>query len=414
MFKVSKTLTVAITCIFLTASAVSLAQSGNYTKTPAIGLHLAYFDFMGADDLASFGRQMKPGIAIHFQNNLSKRFGYNVTLAGSFLDFPNRKGGSLSNGKKQLLLENDFSVWMRLLKSPALVNPYILAGAGWSQYNNNYGLYAPVGAGVQVNFTPDIFLLLNTQYRARITSLQHQHFYHSIGIAGTISRKKIAAVQPHPAPLPIVRNIPKDTDGDGILDSLDACPQVPGVVRYKGCPVPDRDSDGVFDEDDLCPDVKGVVEYKGCPMPDKDQDGIADDKDKCPDMAGSAVNGGCPQIEALKTWLNWVAQNIFFETGSARLLPRSFSSLDSLANLLKREPILHLTIEGHTDNVGGVTYNQTLSEKRAGAVMTYLIEAGIADSRLRAAGYGQQKPVADNATKDGRAKNRRVELKLSY
>jgi OOP family OmpA-OmpF porin len=271
---VSKTLTVAITCILFAAGTHSLAQSGNYTKTPAIGLHLAYFDFMGADELSAFGRQMKPGIAIHFQNNLSKRFGYNVTLAGSFLDFPNRKGGSLSNGKKQLLLENDFSVWMRLLKSPALFNPYILAGAGWSQYNNHYALYAPVGAGVQVNLTPDIFLLLNTQYRTRITSLQHQHFYHSIGIAGAISRKKIAQVQPQPAPLPVVKRIQIDSDGDGIIDSLDACPQVAGVARYKGCPVPDRDGDGIIDEDDLCPDVKGIVEYKGCPMPDKDQDGI--------------------------------------------------------------------------------------------------------------------------------------------
>lgn len=411
---VSKTLTAAFTCIFLAAGAISLAQPVNYTKTPALGLQLTYIDFMGADELSSFGRQMKPGIAIHFQNNLSKRFGYNVTVAGSFLDFPNRKGGSLSNGKKQLLLENDFAVWMRLLKSPALFNPYILAGAGWSQYNNHYALYAPVGAGVQVNLTQDIFLLLTTQYRMRVTSLQHQHFYHSIGIAGAISRKKIAQAQPQPAPLPIVKRVQLDADGDGIIDSLDACPLVPGVVRYKGCPIPDRDGDGIFDEDDLCPDVKGVAEYKGCPMPDKDQDGIADDKDKCPDMAGSAVNGGCPEIATLKTWLNWVAQNISFETASARLLPRSFSSLDSLANLLKNYPVLQLTIAGHTDNVGGATYNQTLSEKRAGAVMTYLTDAGITAARLKALGYGQQQPVADNTTNEGRAKNRRVELKLTY
>lgn len=404
---VSKTLTVAITCIFLAAGIPSHAQSGNYTKTPAIGLHLAYFDFMGGDEL-------KTGIGIHFQNNLSKRFGYNVTLAGSFLDFPNRKGGSLSNGKKQLLLENDFAIWMRLLKSPALFNPYILAGAGWSQYNNHYALYAPMGAGVQVNLTPDIFLLLNTQYRMRVTSLQHQHFYHSIGIAGVISRKKITQPQPQQAPIPIVKRVQIDSDGDGIMDSLDACPQVAGVERFKGCPVPDRDGDGIYDEDDLCPDVKGIVKYKGCPMPDKDQDGIADDKDKCPDMAGNAANGGCPEIAALKSWVNYVAQNIFFETGRARLLPRSFSSLDSLANLLKNYPVLQLTIEGHTDNIGGVTYNQNLSDKRANAVMIYLTDKGITTARLRAAGYGQQKPVAENTNEEGRAKNRRVELKLSY
>lgn len=404
---VSKTLTVAITCIFFAVGTHSLAQSGNYTKTPALGLHLAYFDFMDADEPTT-------GIAIHFQNNLSKRFGYNVTLVGSFLDFPNGKRGSLSNGKKQLLLENDFSVWMRLLKSPALFNPYVLAGAGWSQYNNHYALYAPMGAGVQINLTPDIFLLLNTQYRMRVSSLQHQHFYHSIGIAGAISRKKITQPQPQQVSIPVVKRVQADSDGDGIIDSLDACPQIPGVVRFKGCPVPDRDGDGIYDEDDLCPEVKGVAEYKGCPMPDRDQDGIADDKDKCPDMAGGAVNGGCPEIATLKIFMNYVAENIFFETNSARLLPRSFSSLDSLANLLKNLPVLQLTIEGHTDNVGGITYNQNLSDKRANAVMSYLTGTGITATRLRAAGYGQQKPVADNTTNEGRAKNRRVELKLSY
>ena len=408
-----KFLIVAITCIFIIAGTISFAQSVNYTKTPAIGLHLAYFDFDGAD-LSSFGRNLKPGIAIHFQNNFSKRFGYNVTMAGSFLDFTTRKGISLSNGKKQLLLENDFTVWMRVLKSPALFSPYILAGSGWSQYNNHYAIYVPVGAVLQVNITPDIFLLLNTQYRIPVTSLQHGHFYHSIGVAGTISRKKIAQGQSQPVSLPFVKTIQADNDGDGIIDSLDACPQVPGVVRYKGCPVPDRDGDGIFDEDDHCPDVKGIQEYKGCPMPDKDQDGIADDKDKCPNLAGSSVNGGCPEIETLKTLLNWVSQSIFFETGSARLLSRSFSALDSLVNLLMNYPVLKLSIEGHTDNVGGATYNQSLSEKRASAVMIYLINVGINSTRLGVTGYGQQKPVADNASSDGRARNRRVELLLSY
>jgi OmpA-OmpF porin, OOP family len=109
-------------------------------------------------------------------------------------------------------------------------------------------------------------------------------------------------------------------------------------------------------------------------------------------MAGSAINGGCPEIETLKTWLNRVAKNIFFETASARLLPHSFSALDSLASLLNSYPVL-------------------LCEKRANAVMTCLIKTGISATRLHAYGYCQQKPVADNSTNDGRAKNRRVQLK---
>jgi OOP family OmpA-OmpF porin len=208
----------------------------------------------------------------------------------------------------------------------------------------------------------------------------------------------------------ITKAIPTDSDGDGIVDNLDSCPQIAGVIRYHGCPVPDRDGDGIYDEEDQCPDVKGVVAYKGCPMPDKDLDGVADAQDKCPDMAGSAVNGGCPEIETLKSMINWAAQHIFFETGSYRLLSRSFTPLDSVANLLKKYPVLQLTIEGHTDNRGGVKYNQTLSESRATSVMQYLLKAGIAADRLQSTGYGQQQPVTSNATPEGQAANRRVVL----
>ncbi len=395
------------------SQALAQVQPAGFTKTPAIGVHLAYFDFNGADKMANFGRRMKPGLALHFQNNLSKRFDYTISLAGAFLEFPGEKSGATNEDDKQLLLENDFSIRARLLQSPALFNPYILAGIGWSQYDNRLALYAPTGAGVQVNITPDLFLLVNTQYRIRVTSLQHGHFFHSIGIAGAISRKRIVQAQPQPIPLPVVKKvIQSDSDGDGILDSLDACPQIPGVAQFKGCPVPDRDGDGIYDADDACPDVKGIIEYKGCPMPDKDMDGVADSLDNCPELAGSAVNGGCPETAVLRSIFNWAAQNIFFENDSHRLLPRSFTALDSVAYLMKKYPIIQLTIEGHTDNVGGVQYNQTLSEKRAGAVWQYLAKAGIDTQRLKAVGYGQQQPVADNNTAEGRAMNRRVVLNM--
>src|SRR6185436_14385484 len=103
---------------------------------------------------------------------------------------------------------------------------------------------------------------------------------------------------------------------------------------------------------------------------------------------------------------------ILFETGSYRLLVRSFASLDTVVALLKENPTFHLTIEGHTDNVGTVQSNQTLSENRANTVMQYLVKAGIDANRLHAAGYGQQRPVAGNATANGRSQNRRVVLTI--
>jgi OOP family OmpA-OmpF porin len=404
---------IVIVCCLPAIHTMAQAQPIGFTKTPALGVHLAYFDLNGADKMADFGSHLKPGIALHFQSNLSKRFDYTISLAGSFLEFPNEKASASNEDKKQLLLENDFAIRARLLKSPALFNPYLLAGIGWSHYDNRFALYAPTGAGVQVNITPDLFLLVNTQYRIPVTSLQQRHFFHSIGIAGAISLKKIVHAQPQPAPLPVVKKvIQTDADGDGIIDSLDACPQIPGVVQFKGCPVPDRDGDGIYDAEDVCPDVKGIIEYKGCPMPDKDMDGVADSLDKCPELAGSAMNGGCPETAVLRSIFNWAAQNIFFENDSHRLLPRSFPALDSVAGILKKYAIVQLTIEGHTDNVGGVQYNQSLSEKRADAVLQYLLKAGIGSNRLKAAGYGQQQPIADNGTPEGRAVNRRVVLKI--
>jgi hypothetical protein len=86
----------------------------------------------------------------------------------------------------------------------------------------------------------------------------------------------------------------KDRDHDGIVDSLDKCPDEKGVIQYDGCPVPDSDNDGIADDVDSCPTVAGTLAYKGCPTSDKDGDKISDDEDKCPDEAGVARYNGCP------------------------------------------------------------------------------------------------------------------------
>jgi OOP family OmpA-OmpF porin len=208
---------------------------------------------------------------------------------------------------------------------------------------------------------------------------------------------------------------PIDTDGDGIVDSLDKCPTVIGVVRYQGCPPPDRDGDKINDDDDSCPDIKGVAEYKGCPEPDADDDGIADKKDKCPTQAGTAANGGCPDIQdSVRSMFSKAARQVFFKTGSYVLVPSSYTALNEVVQVLKKNPAIQLQIEGHTDNTGAAAKNQLLSENRARAVLLYLQKEGIDVSRLHAVGYGAQRPVADNGTVAGRAANRRVVFEVRY
>lgn len=253
--------------------------------------------------------------------------------------------------------------------------------------------------------------------------------------------------KPPPMPKPVVVQptivVEKDSDGDGILDSRDKCPTVPGLAKYEGCPVPDTDKDGVFDDKDKCPEMAGYPELDGCPYPDRDKDGVTDNKDRCPDEPGSTKNDGCPltdrdndgvpdstdrcpdepgpvsnqgcpevKDEIMEKTAS-IASSIYFEFNSARLQRRSFSPLDELVQILKDNPTYTLSIEGHTDNVGSNEFNQKLSERRTNSVKNYLVSKGIDAGRLTATGFGEQQPVATNSTNAGRAKNRRVELKLS-
>ena len=108
-----------------------------------------------------------------------------------------------------------------------------------------------------------------------------------------------------------------------------------------------------------------------------------------------------------------VLNNIFYSSASSSLLKESFAELNTLVKLLNENPSLKVEIEGHTDNVGSEQYNNNLSQKRADAVKNYLVEKGIAESRLKSRGYGFTKPIADNSTEEGRAKNRRTQIRIT-
>jgi outer membrane protein OmpA-like peptidoglycan-associated protein len=204
-----------------------------------------------------------------------------------------------------------------------------------------------------------------------------------------------------------------DTDGDGINDEEDKCPTVAGIAKYNGCPVPDTDGDGINDEEDLCPTIAGVAKYHGCPIPDTDGDGVNDEQDKCPTVAGPKSNAGCPEIKKETiAKVQKAANNIFFQTGKAVILAKSNAQLNEVVKVLKEDPSLFLDIKGHTDNVGKSETNQKLSQQRADAVKAYMVKKGIDASRLASTGYGDTQPIAPNATAAGRQKNRRVEMML--
>jgi outer membrane protein OmpA-like peptidoglycan-associated protein len=205
-----------------------------------------------------------------------------------------------------------------------------------------------------------------------------------------------------------------DADGDGVADLDDTCPNTKAGTKVdaKGCAA-DSDNDGVTDDVDRCPTLAGLQSLKGCP--DTDGDGVADIDDRCPSAKGTPENKGCPEIakvDAIR--ITYIGSKIFFENNSDKLKVASLSQLDELAKILNKYEGASLTIEGHTDYNGSDAFNQTLSQNRADSVKRYLVEKGITDTRLTGVGYGESKPIADNKTALGRAKNRRVELKTNY
>lgn len=205
-----------------------------------------------------------------------------------------------------------------------------------------------------------------------------------------------------------------DNDNDGIVDAMDACPDNPGPLENRGCPVLDRDGDGVPDSEDKCPDQPGPKENQGCPDVDTDKDGIPDRLDKCPDVPGVPPDG-CPKkytlVQVKKDRIE-IKQQVKYATGKFKVLPASYRLLDQVVQVLGDYPKMRVRIEGHTDNVGGETFNLKLSQRRADSVREYLTSKGVAADRLEATGYGLTRPLASNRTAKGRAQNRRTEFAI--
>jgi OOP family OmpA-OmpF porin len=209
-----------------------------------------------------------------------------------------------------------------------------------------------------------------------------------------------------------------DGDKDGVADDEDKCPTEPGPASRRGCPEKDTDQDGVMDDVDACPSEAGPKERAGCPVRDRDEDGVENDLDKCPDERGVPENGGCPpkknELVVLTREKVEIKDRVYFATAKSQILPKSFGLLDQVADVLKNhDEIPNVTVEGHTDSQGTRASNLKLSQARAEAVRTYLIKKGVAALRLKAAGFGPDRPVEPNLTEAGRSKNRRVEFVLT-
>ena len=434
---------ITFSLLTLIICAASFAQNDN-RKLPSLGIHFILNDFVTASEIRANGlsnvlrdkqfskiKRMSPGLAISYLQGVSKHVDFGATLSGSFVNYDVANSQNLTN-REQLLLEAAATANIKLLSDKYALSPFITAGIGAHSYRRSFGAYLPLGVGLQLKIADGVFGIANMQYRVPVTDKAVYHLYHSIGVAAPLVKKPEPVIPPPPPPVVLDRDndgildaddkcpdVPgiaalqgcPDRDGDGIADADDKCPDVAGTAKYQGCPIPDTDADGINDELDKCPTEKGFARYQGCPIPDTDKDGVNDEEDKCPSRPGPASNQGCPEIakEVIEK-INIAAKNIFFATGSSKLLPKSFKSLNEVAALLAADESLMIAIDGHTDSTGKREKNLTLSNDRANSVKAYLATKGVTDSRMTATGYGPDKPVATNKTAAGRAKNRRVEM----
>ncbi len=327
-------------------------------------------------------------------------------------------------------------------------DPYVYLGGGYTSLADEGEGMLNAGLGFNTWFNDNLGLNFQSGGKKEFADKVQDHFQHSVGLVfkfgGTdtdgdgIFDKDDAC--PEVAGLKEFNGCP-DTDNDGIKDSDDACPEVAGLAALNGCP--DTDGDGIADKDDACPTVKGikanngcpdadgdgVVDSKdkcpntagpaannGCPWPDTDGDGVLDKDDKCPKVAGVASNNGCPEViivEEAVARLNDFARAIYFNSGRTSFRTGVTGKLDLIAGIMKEYPKANFSVQGHTDSQGGAASNMRLSERRAKAVLDYLVNnGGISSSRLSSAGFGEDYPIADNKTRAGRAQNRRVEIKL--
>ncbi len=438
-------------CLAIYLMAPATNAQDDEIRQPAIGISFFLNDFQTAQKIRTTSlaqvfrdkgwakfREMSPGLSLHYFKGLRKHIDFAASLGGSFVRYPFPNKPAFTNDR--FLMEANAAVNLKMVSEKYWLQPYIIAGIGGHMYGKYWGAFMPLGLGMKVNFYDEAHLFITSQYRVPVTSeTSNYHFQNSIGIAGSIGKKKEPKVIPPPPPpppadtdgdgiidnedkCPTVKGLAKyqgcpipDTDKDGINDEEDKCPTVPGLAKYQGCPIPDTDKDGINDEEDKCPTVPGVARYQGCPVPDGDKDGVNDEEDKCPTLAGPAENQGCPVIsEEVKKKVDVAANSILFVTGSAKLQSKSFKGLNEVVKIMKENPEMKLAIDGHTDNVGKDELNQKLSDNRAAAVRTYLVSKGVDESRITSAGHGETMPIADNKTAAGRTKNRRVELKLSY
>ncbi|HKL32942.1 MAG TPA: OmpA family protein [Tangfeifania sp.] len=342
----------------------------------------------------------------------------------------------------------------KILSEESSVQPYLYAGPGvlWDNLTNGVNFNAGVGTKFPLSSATSLYLEAGyihgidaERHVNEVLTDVHDNFIKVSGIVefafgaakdsdgdGVPDRKDECPDTP-PGVQVDENGCPLDRDGDGVPDYKDDCPDEPGTPELNGCP--DRDGDGIADKDDECPDTPGLAKFNGCPdsdgdgVPDQrdecpdtpagcpvddrgcpldsDNDGIIDCEDRCPTEAGVASNDGCPAWETIEV------PNVYFDFDKSFIREEGKEKLDELINELDDAKEYEIEVGGHADAIGTNEYNMGLSERRAQSVVKYLLSKGVTNAYVSSNYYGEEQPAVPNTSPANRQLNRRVEFETA-
>lgn len=360
-----------------------------------------------------------------------------VDLTASIAEIDNHKAGWGDMFKEEFFLKAGLGLRFYPLTKNCWFDPYLRIGANFHKldyagkiyeisrgniFTTNQKNFFLVDGGLGVSFwiTENFGLNLESNYNLvpSVRKAYANFFQHGAGVSFRFGKKDkdkdgVPDYEDKCMDIPGLKDFNgcPDNDSDGIPDRLDGCPNEKGPKENNGCPYKDMDGDQVLDKDDACPALPGLKQFKGCP--DMDSDGVTDNLDKCPKASGSKENDGCPwDIKKEVVEINLSFKDILFDFGKAIISDEASKEVikEASKRMNERAPNSKFYLDGHTDNVGESTFNKQLSLKRANTVRSLLIQNGVDEDRLISRGFGQEQPKVSNKTSEGRRANRRVEI----
>jgi outer membrane protein OmpA-like peptidoglycan-associated protein len=420
--------------LFAALTSNAQEQKVNKNKPASIALKASILNFKKTP-LTEGLTVSTPAVGLQLLKGIAPKLDAVVNLDMSSLKYPYYVSSKQTKATTNTIYAAlDTRVHLKLATDDKALVPYGILGIGLAKEASNVLAYAPMGLGFQFKAKQGSFLNVFGTYNAEASKLTKMHMNYGVSYSFPLKLKEKKPIALPEAP------VQADQDDDGVSNDVDACPDRAGLLKYKGCPVPDEDGDGINDENDKCPNAEGTIKYRGCPVPDTDKDGIPDDQDQCPTVAGLLGYKGCPipdtdkdgvndEVDAcptiagiaanngcedLQPALSNIADALKFEVGQATIATKSLSGLDVVVTMMTQYPQTTLIITGHTDNTGKRKINDALSLLRAKKVQAYLVKKGLAINRTTLVGLADTQPIAENATKQGRAQNRRVDLTIKY